>query len=379
VPRSQPRREEVSTREIRATHSIAIWYETTQASGEKNAGPASTLQLHVNLWRLRAGPRRTREVTFLDLGLLITPKDDIARLKIFLPFRVSVDDLVDLGEQLRKPQILVAIFNDDLQIHGAHDRRFAVDTRAGKRLFSSRILEIGSDFRINAEEYESAGIRLNGTILEIERRVFEPADGYSSGYIRFRIILSGQNAEAFCTEYRPKDRPLLTAFDRTEIVDFRLNERRNLPLRLTESLGQRPSCLFNISEINYFLAREVHEELELAHRDFHKCRSLEGQIWNDYARAGLGQLEMDQTIIYYWRTKYEEDKFEDFNALTKFRRREVSGKTILLFIFSAILIGAIGSLTASFIWEHFGFLLHWTFLKLECLEGWIRAAWMTRS
>ena len=71
-------------------------------------------------------------MAFLDIGLRIECKNHLDAVKIFVPFPVSVPDIVDLGAPLKAPKVLVAIFNEDYSVITETDESwFGVSDHAG--------------------------------------------------------------------------------------------------------------------------------------------------------------------------------------------------------------------------------------------------------
>ncbi|TCB33579.1 hypothetical protein E0H86_02025 [Acinetobacter sp. ANC 4635] len=168
-------------------------------------------------------------------------------------------------------------------------------------------------------------------------------------YFRFRLQLSSKQVKILSQNYEPEDRLVVSKFEKIEIIDFRLNELRDLPASICNQLKSN----FILEQIHFFIIRDIHDELKLSHDKYKRCRLLEKEVWNEYLCFKTEKATLPtQMLIYHFDKKYKigENKFQHidrFNAFAKFVRVKVTLANILAFVFSVIILGAFGSLIAT--------------------------------
>jgi hypothetical protein len=312
--------------------SLAVWC----TSDEVEHGPS--VELHFNIW---CGlPGNTPDV--LDIGILFKEPRPIRELFLYFPRDVERSQLSDLSPLLKDPITLSAVFNDTLEVGSARPGSFDVLRNS---VLSFRVVGVDLDNsnQITIEALpEEDGQR--GTIIKFGGEVISQMSGVGDHYMRLRLVLSGGLSDMLVSRIEPTDRLFLSSFYRTQMIEFRLNEKRNFSkeLRQRQKDGRPPA----ISAVHYFLVRDLSVEMVQSHATFRKMRRLEPRLWDNYL-SGLGSPKPEDMIIYHWREIAESGKtVEDFIALTSFRQ---AGNNLWLYVAAIIFLGAIGSSTQSFL------------------------------
>lgn len=96
--------------------SIGVWYKVV---GEN----IPQLEIHINLWNIKNNKKGI--VPFIDLGVSIPDFRKIETLDILLPFSVEKDEINDLYEFVKKPDIARLIFNE-IECETSSKDRYAV-------------------------------------------------------------------------------------------------------------------------------------------------------------------------------------------------------------------------------------------------------------
>jgi hypothetical protein len=319
--------------------SLAIWCETEQV---EVAGHSPKVELHFNIWS--GLPGNTPDV--LDIGFLFKEHQTIQRLFLYIPGKVDRSQLKDLSGILKNRTTLSAVFNNTLDV--------GKDTEGGFEVVRGTVVQFRM-IKVDAEDPDQLSVEQFieddgrvGTIIVFEPSVIRRMSGVGDHYIRLRLVLSGELEDMLVSHIDPSDRIFLSSFYATQVIEFRVNEKRNYSngLRQRQKDGQPPI----ISTIHYFLVRDLRVEMVQAHATFRKMRRLEPGLWSRYLE-GLGNPNPENMIIYHWR-EVATDKLgiEDFIALAAFRQ---AGTNILMFILAIVLLGITGnaaqSLLTSFI------------------------------
>jgi len=302
--------------------SLAVWCEASHQSAE----PAT--DLHFNLWRDLPG-----SPDVLDVGFNFKHPHSFAKLHFYVPAEISVKDVRDLSDVLEDDQTLSAVFNDTLHVGDRDENAFnaMLGTKIAYRIARLRFAEHVS-FR---EIKESSG---GGTVVSFGGPLFQSMPEHGSHYIRIRLTLSGNLGRVFSDDFDPSDRIFLSGFFRTDVVEFRVNERRNFGRSLREKYPNM--AMPKIGAIHYFLVRSIATELITSHADFRKVRRLEPLLWERYLQ-GLGRVSAEKMVIYHWRAGVDKP-VDDFIALAWFRAPR---QNFLLYICAILLVGAAGSTT----------------------------------
>jgi hypothetical protein len=250
---------------------------------------------------------------------------------------------------LANPVTLAAVFNATLSTNIDGQATFfdAVDAENSPK-FRCHYVDTLSDLEIENASFGGAG---DGTLITFNTAFCERIQSTAPTYFRLRLRLDKNALKEFVDESTPEDRDFLSSFIRTELIEFRLNERRNYPPEIA-TRAQSPSAQnFVLKEVNYFLIRDVRFDYVLSHVNLRKMRRLEGPQWADYLDNFLSSKEADKMLIYQWKKEEKEGQIiEDFIALAKFK---VPSANIELFLLVIIALGATGSATAAVIASSF--------------------------
>lgn len=320
--------------------SLAFWLE----GGKPNV---ADIELHFNYWSLNSSSSKGN-LDYLDIGVKFSGLREVTSINIFFPFKIDASKYVSsLGRAVCQSDTLIAaIFNTNIREKKPN----------GERTDISFMGEHESTLRFHCQIEQGApgdGVGMNshgeaGTTISFPMGLFRTnnSDAEEVGlknYFRFRIKMSGDDKKMLSQVYKSKDSKLLSRLESTEIVDFRVNEIRNLPPQIRSKL-EIGGC---IKCVHFFLIRETDSEHKLSHTKFKRCRVLEKDLWDAYLRVGniQGLNIPDQMLIYHWKESKEESKpnenayIEDFSAFAKFSKTVVTGSTIFYFASTVIFLG----------------------------------------
>ena len=310
--------------------SLAVWCDTTP---RQVSGLEPRLDLHFNMWLDLPGT----DSDVLDVGILFKEARQIEQLNLFLPALISREAIIDLSDVLHHDQTLSAVFNSMLSvgtdriIEGQINRRFEVRDSKDKISLFVVCLDLQSD--LDVEQLQGN----EGTIIRFTKNMFLGINEVGgTHYVRFRIKLREDLRTLFRNASNPHDRMFLSGFHSTDVIEFRVNERRNFGDFLRKIKMEFPK----IEAIHYFLVRDISTELVQSHADFRKMRRLEPKLWDSYLRE-LGTSAPEKWIIYHWKEGGTPGaNVEDFIALTFFTKPRYHLLTYLTVI---VLLGAAGS------------------------------------
>lgn len=310
-----------------------------------------------------------QEVNYLDIGVKFRCLNDKSSINIYFPLKITKDNYVDsLGRTLtQKPELVAAIFNTHVKswtivAPNIVDIAF-VDNEKSKSISPLRIF---SQIELSEKDGDKGVIvrdQDEGSILTFPKNLIthsekdtdkEDKDNTNCfGYFRFRIKLNPEDKKSISQVYVSKDAKLLSRMESIEIVDFRVNEIRNLPQKIVSNLNNN-SC---ITSVHFFLIRETNSEHKLSHTEFKRCRLLEKDLWDSYLNVPKGTTIPEHMLIYHWKEPLQKSDsinyLENFSAFAKFSTITVTSWTVIGFLFFILLWGALSGVLGNFLYSLF--------------------------
>ena len=313
--------------------SLAYWCDP---SGEVDGHPPRA-ELHFNIWCDLPGDAPD----VLDVGILLKDARTFSGVYLYIPAEVPAESVEDLSSILEDTKTLSAVFNDTLVVGDISDNSFEAKKDGAVKLHVIKLNEFSKYTNLKYIEEEQNRV---GTVIEFKKTIFEKSTLIGNYYIRIRIKLDQQLASLFKNEIVPSDRIFTSSFYRTEMIEFRINEKRNYSEALIKKYPRMRTPY--IDAIHYFLVRNLKVELVQSHANFRKVRRLEPKLWDRYLQP-FGHVSPEDMVIYHWRESVGESErnvqptgVEDFVALTTFR---TSRRNILFFLVVIVFLGAAGS------------------------------------
>lgn len=348
-------------------YSLGFWLEDKSNTSPVEGISTNKVELHINYWSLEA----KQACNYLDIGLRLELVSDNSfnSINFYFPFKMAKENYMgNLGSVICSTDELVElIFNERLKssFEGVNFKDINFYGKENETLRLYKELDIGNQLTnvqfILDEENGSTRIKIPAEMLDTTPISVEGKTVYH--YFRFRLRLTPEHVKILSQNYEPQDRLVVSKFEKIEVIDFRLNELRDLPAAVSNCLNKN----FILEQIHFFLIRDIHDELKLSHAKYKRCRLLEKEVWNPYLKfKGESAILPEQMLIYHFEKNSKGDNKESkhidrFNAFAKFVRVKVTFSNILVFIFSVIMLGAMGSLLATvFIESRPLGIYHWT-------------------
>ena len=309
--------------------SLAIWCDVAK---EKIDGHTPEIELHFNIWQ----DLPKNEDGLIDIGIRFIEARTIESLFLYIPGTIEPSDIIDLFDKMRSDKALSAIFNDTLTLSDNSDDFFEAEKDGKTHLRILKIKQNEKSIR-KIEEKTRSDEKSTGSVIKFSKSLFERMNKVGDHYIRIRIPLKGNLKEIFITENFPNDHIFLSSFYKSDLIEFRINERRNYGPNLIRNykLMDPPK----IRAVHYFLIRDLKSDFVRSHAEFRKMRRLEPLLWEEYLQE-LG-VNADNMIIYHWRDVAKANStVDDFIAFALFRTAKYN---IMYFIIFILVAGAIGS------------------------------------
>lgn len=316
----------------------------------RTATPAVLPELHLNIWeKERLWPL---ESAFLDVGLMLDVADTAQTFEFVLPWAISNSDIEDLAPRLQEAGAIPAIFNEGWVCSNSNGSAGFVTDPATNDVFT--FVEVGADLKLyfhnpgttNAQQ----SITLN--LPAIKSKSHSASQSAKRMYVRFRV--KNVPKTFYRVSINPKDRIFLSSWQRTEIIDFRMNVRRGVPLGFENKVN---GIFATFQKVHLFLMKSRDQDIVFEDKRFKSCRSLEDELFwanyslsaksNDYHRFWSRQ-RVKNSLGYQWTKTIEKNQVTgvdipvgEFGTLARFKSVRFG---IIKFIIIAGLVGALGNM-----------------------------------
>ncbi|WP_368911079.1 hypothetical protein [Proteus vulgaris] len=325
------------------TQSLAFWVE----SSSNNTSSKLDVELHFNYWHLPDD-----KINYLDIGVLLSgEKKNFDSINIYLPFEFKPQNyMANLGDKITESDNLIsAVFNNDVENKSLITPSSAyyitfLDKKSDNEILFFTNLSCNYDDRVIINNYENS--HEAGFSIQFFKKIFQENKKYEhkNWYFRFRYILDKNDIDKISREYKANDSIITSYFEKSEVIDFRVNESRNLPKTLREKIA---TCN-NVKKIHFFLIRNESSEFKMGHSAYDRCRILEDRLWEPYL-CSQGQYKIKtKMLIYHWKTK-SDTHIEHFSAFARFINRKVRTRDVVWIILAIIGLGVASSLIATYI------------------------------
>ncbi|RNM24734.1 hypothetical protein EFS38_07755 [Dickeya undicola] len=320
------------------SRSLAIWgcRDYSGSNHEEDINDPFIDDLHINFWNINS-----KKLYCIDFGVLFKkPETDEISEKgaicIYIPFKKKKSEINDLSSYLNEnDDLITAVFNEYLNKKESIGNAFTKIHLTNKEaIIMNTKLDSDSgtfDNRLTLTE------RDDGTIIILKIKECISRENEYQHYIRFRIFIDESEIKEIVRTFIPGDNFLKSNQERTDIIDFRINEQRNLPSGISSTLS---AAVCTPQKYHFFIIRDMSDEHSSAGKNYQGCRILEKETWQKYFhnRKALGN---SSPIIYHWKLKADTDKKErltDFSAIARFKNTRTKFRKIIAYILYGLAI-----------------------------------------
>lgn len=316
--------------------SFALWYSKTEQMPEDSK---KELTVHINLWN-----KDNKNVYCFDFGLMVEDISNIDGIHLYCPFKVTKEQIKDLGSTISEHKLVNAIFNENYTTTSGEPKRLLIN--APKNPFYIYSLEIENQLQLMSFGDNSLNPEEKvGTIIKIDFKDII-TNHITKYYFRLRIEAEKSNLDFIDDDIKGIS-VFSNTFTNTEIIDFRLNDTRSFREELKERFYDGDK--FSIKGVHYLILRDANDSI-IHYGENISSRILEKYLWNDYI------VGVNRNIIAYHikkKSKINDNKeliyIDDFSNLSRFQYQKNTWTVIAVYIIVIVLLGAIGGVLGNWL------------------------------
>ncbi len=295
--------------------------------------------LHINYWELDDTIIDGRQ--FLDFGLMIRKvASDVNAVYFYFPFIIDDCNVEDLGSRLKNEEMVSALFNEDYDCDSNKGTPYTTVHKKGTKDAAFFLYELAKT-NLEIQKIADYGSLLKISILS-KPPVSAPANPDSNIYIRFRLK-NIPISDMFYEEEISNDY-IQSAFYKTKMLDFRVNERLEMKNKLLEVLETQERHFVQFVKFHFYYIGSTRKEKIEGYVDYNDCRLLDYSTWEDYLPSITNKDK--RFLCYHWKTYLEDKPFPSCSVFMRTIFKSLNKKIVT--IYSVIAIGL--SFIASAIW-----------------------------
>ena len=333
--------------------SFGLWYQrkdnqTREISEEMDRQKEPQFSLHVNFWSLEdIKTTENLKNPILDIGIKIKNYEELKNLTFYCPFAIDKSLIYDLSNKLAKKNNASIIFNTDCEIQTKDSYTIVEIIEHEEQLLVFPLEQVIKDiYQIKRD----LGRNQSGTQIVFSFESFykyvqsvEKLKEMDTLYIRFRIKnVSLKDYIYFDSE--PINKSFESAFSGTRIIDFKVNEKRNIDEDIRAEIIVNKQKWATFKDVHFLVMVPSSYDLTSFYKKTMTCRELEEDLWDDYLETSI-DFSKGHVLAYHWRDKEEESKkCEDFACLVKVNYSRAEKSTIALYMLSVIALGILSSM-----------------------------------
>ena len=327
--------------------SFGFWYKLVEDKDDKNP----EFDLHVNFWFLGDILKGKVKNPYLEIGIKIQNYKNLSNLVFSFPFHVPQKNLVDLASKMSVKNNASIVFNEECEIET--QKEYTLIKIPGKEKTDDKKLLIFPLEQAVENIYELTDYKEKSyiTVKFDEFRTYLKNSGsdlerYSDIYIRFRIQnIDLENILYFDSE--PFNKSLDSAFSGTRVLDFKINEKRNIDKNITARMEQKEELLVEFGQIHFLVMEPSSYDMVSYTQNQMSCRELEKDLWNEYLKVDL-EDKFGHVLAYHWKKKAsDQSKISDFSCFAKINYQKMQMKTVFAYVLVVLGLGVAGSTIVS--------------------------------
>lgn len=274
--------------------------------------------------------------SYVDLAIRIRNVKVDTRMRVYIPFPVSREEIDDVSLLFEDTKILQAVFGSAC----------IIDYK--KNDFTSEMAYVGKTVDIvhlSTLEYQLSSLA-DGTLMDIDFKPLQPFIDNDEAYFIWRmphksldkLFKSRVGAGNWATQLRD----LITSPMLSEKHGYsvRINESRNLPEEIT-----RVGSFHRQKLKKTVVTITVSEDYDINDEGCYRIRHLEEDLYGKYIP---NKYKTDDVISYQWHQNRESNLQGQFNFYYNITKDTISGRSMTIYMILLMLLAVMGEILGDF-------------------------------
>ena len=292
-----------------------------------------TSTVYINNWLNPKGK------SYVDMAIRVRGIKATKALNVYIPFVVSPDEIEDVSLLFNDTKILQATFSSACLVD------YKKNDHTSEIAYNGKTVDI---IHISTLDYQTK-ILADGTLMNINLGELQPFLDNDEAYFIWRMPHKSLN-EIFKPRVSMENvlgrlRDLLTTPVVSEKYGYsiRVNESRLLPEEIT-----RIGAFHRQKLKKAVITISIDENYELNDSGCYRTHRLEENLYDGYLPK---DYKREDVIIYQWHQNRDHNLQGQFNFYYTIAKDSISRGSMSLYILLLTIIGVLGNLIASYLWE----------------------------
>ena len=281
-------------------------------------------------------------MSYVDLAIRVYNIKASTRMRVYIPFDISREEMQDVSLHFNDTKTLQAIFGSACIVD------YKKNDFTSEIAYSGKIVDI---MHISTMNYQVSALA-SGTLLEIDYKDIQPFIDNDEAYFIWRmphksldkLFKSRVGAGSKMSRFRD----LFTSPVLSEKYGYsvRINEPRLLPEEIT-----RVGAFHRQKLKKAVITISISETYDLNDEGCYRIRHFEEDLYKDYIPD---QYDTDDVISYEWCQNRESNLQEQFNFYYNIAKNSVSRGSMIVYLILITAISCLGSFFANVITHYMG-------------------------
>ena len=274
--------------------------------------------------------------SFVDLGIRIRNVKVNTRMRVYVPFVISREEINDVSILFNDTKILQAVFGSAC----------IVDYK--KNEFTSEIAYIGKTVdivHISTIDYKLSSLS-DGTLIDIDFKALQPYIVNDEAYFIWRmphksldrLFKSRVGAGSVMSRFR--DLVTSPMLSEKHGYSVRINEPRLLPEEIT-----RVGSFHRQKLKKAVITISISEDYDINDEGCYRIRHLEEELYREYIPE---KYKTDDVISYQWHQNRGSSLQGQFNFYYSITRNSINGATMTVYMILLMLLAVMGEILGDF-------------------------------
>ena len=274
--------------------------------------------------------------SFVDLAIRIRNVKVNTRMRVYIPFAISRDEINDVSVLFNDTKILQAVFGSAC----------IVDYK--KNEFTSEIAYIGKTvdiIHISTLDYKLSELS-DGTLVDIDFKSLQPYIVNDEAYFIWRmphksldkLFKSRVGAGSIMSRFR--DLVTSPMLSEKHGYSVRINEPRLLPEEIT-----RVGSFHRQKLKKAVITISISEDYDINDEGCYRIRHLEEELYREYIPA---KYKTDDVISYQWHQNRGSSLQGQFNFYYSITKNSINGATMTVYMILLMLLAVMGEILGDF-------------------------------